>query len=94
MVTNLLRLPHKLASSMGDAPRITNTTTGQNMNQVLFRVGKSMELLSNRVWDPFPQGLMGKSMDLLEGLRSTMEGERELLLCFGRAKVRKKRQIY
>ena len=32
-------------------------------------------------------------MDLLVGLRSTMEGERELLLCFGRAEVRKKRQI-
>lgn len=31
-------------------------------------------------------------MDLLRGLRSTMEGERELLLCFGRAEVRKKRQ--
>ena len=31
-------------------------------------------------------------MDLLGGLRLTMEGERELLLCFGRAKVRKKRQ--
>ena len=35
-----------------------------------------MELLSNRVLDPFPQGLMEKSMDLLGGLRSTMEGER------------------
>ena len=35
---------------------------------------------------------MGKPMDLLEGLRSTMEGERELLLCFGCAEVRKKRQ--
>ena len=31
-------------------------------------------------------------MDLLRGLRSTMEGERELLLCFGHAEVRKKRQ--
>ena len=40
----------------------------------------------------FPQGLMGKSMDLLGTLRSTMEGERELLLYFGRPKVRKKRQ--
>ena len=26
---------------------------------------------------------MGKSMDLLEDLRSTMEGERELLFCLG-----------
>ena len=33
-------------------------------------------------------------MNLLEGLRSKMEGggERELLFCFGRAEVRKKRQ--
>ena len=36
-----------------------------------------MELLSNQVLDLFSQGLMGKTMDLLEGLRSTMEGERE-----------------
>ena len=38
---------------------------------------------------------MEKSMDLLGGLRSTMEceRERELLLYFGHAKVRKKRQI-
>ena len=36
-----------------------------------------MELLSNRVWDPFSQGLMEKSIDILESLRSTMEGERE-----------------
>ena len=35
---------------------------------------------------------MEKSIDLLGGLRSTMEGERELLLCFGHAEVRKKRQ--
>ena len=47
------------------------------MNQVLFRVGESMELLSNRVLDPFSQGLMGKSMDLLEGSRSLVEEERE-----------------
>ena len=31
-------------------------------------------------------------MDLLEGSRSTMEGEREAPFCFGRARVRKKRQ--
>ena len=47
------------------------------MNQVLFRVGKSMELQSNRVWDPLSSRIDGKSIDLLEGLRSTMEGERE-----------------
>ena len=53
MVTNLLELPHKLASSMGEAlaslepsSRVTNTTAGQNVNQVLFRVGESIELLS------------------------------------------------
>ena len=62
------------------------------MNQVLFRVGESMELLSNRVLDPFPSRIDGKSMDLLGGLRSTMkeERERELLICFGHAEVRKK----
>ena len=32
-------------------------------------------------------------MDLLEDLRSTMEGERELLFSFGRAQVRKKRLV-
>ena len=59
MVTNLPGLPHKLASSTGDALatrsqalRATNTNTGQNVNQVLFRVGESMEQLSNRVLDP------------------------------------------
>ena len=31
-------------------------------------------------------------MDLLEGSRSTMEGEREAPLYFGRAEVKKKRQ--
>ena len=36
---------------------------------------------------------MGKPMDLLEGLRSTMEGERELLLCFRCTQVRKKRLV-
>ena len=36
-----------------------------------------MELLSNQVLDPFSQGLMGKSMDLLEGSRSLVEEERE-----------------
>ena len=35
-----------------------------------------MELLSNRVLDPFSQGLMEKSMDLLEDLMSLMEVER------------------
>ena len=31
-------------------------------------------------------------MNLLEGSRSLMEGEREAPFCFGRARVRKKRQ--
>ena len=36
---------------------------------------------------------MEKSIDLLDGLRSTMEGERESsCFCFGRVEVRKKRQ--
>ena len=35
---------------------------------------------------------MGKSMDLLEGSRSTMEGEREAPFYFGQVRVRKKRQ--
>ena len=64
------------------------------MNQVLFRVEKSMELLSNRVWDPFSSRIDGKIKDLLEGLRSKMEGERELLLYFERAELRKKRRIF
>ena len=51
-----------------------------------------MELLSNQVLDHFSQGLMGKSMNLVEGSMSTMEGEREAPFCFGRARVRKKRQ--
>ena len=66
MVTNLSGMPHKLASS-GDAlaarsqaPRVTNTTADQNMNQVLLRVRESMELLSNRVLDPFPSRIDGK----------------------------------
>ena len=51
-----------------------------------------MELLSNRVLDPFPSRIDVKINGFAWGLRSTMEGERELLLCFGRAEVRKKRQ--
>ena len=39
---------------------VTNTTAGQNVNQVLFRVRESMELLSNRVLDPFSSGIDGK----------------------------------
>ena len=45
-----------------------------------------------KFWTLFSQGLMGKSMDLLEGSRSLMEGERESPFCFGRSEVRKKRQ--
>ena len=39
-----------------------------------------MELLSNRVLDPFLSMIDVKVMDLLEGSRSLMEGERERLL--------------
>ena len=35
---------------------------------------------------------MGKSMDLLEGLRSTMEGERELIFLFGHAGISRRRK--
>ena len=34
-----------------------------------------MELLSNRVLDPFPSRIDGKPMDLLGGSRSLMEEE-------------------
>ena len=47
------------------------------MNQVLFRVGESMELLSNRVLDPFRSRIDGEIDGFAWGLRSTMEGERE-----------------
>ena len=63
------------------------------MNQVLFRVGESMELISNRVLDPFPSRIDGEINGFVWGLRSTMEGERELLLYFERVEVRKKRHI-
>ena len=44
-----------------------------------------MELLSNRVLDPFLSRIDGESIDLLEGSRSLMEGqrERELIFYFG-----------
>ena len=61
------------------------------MNQVLFGVEESMELLSNRVWTLFSQELMEKSIDLLEGSRSTMEGGRDAPFYLGWAGVRKKR---
>ena len=49
-----------------------------------------MELLSNRVLDPFPSRIEEEVNGFAWGLRSTMEGERELLLHFGRAEVRKR----
>ena len=36
---------------------------------------------------------MEKSMDLLEGSRSLMEGERELLFYFGRARMSRRKKI-
>ena len=35
---------------------------------------------------------MGKSVDLVGGLRSTMEGERELLFLFGCARISRRRK--
>ena len=61
------------------------------MNQVLFRVWESMELLSNRVLDPYPTRIDGEingftcGLEINNGVR-----ERELLLCFECAEVRKK----
>ena len=85
MVTNLPGLPHKLASSTDDALparsqaiRATNTTAGQNMNQVLFRVGESIEMLSNRVFDPFPSKIDGEINGFVWGLEVNNGGrERE-----------------
>ena len=57
------------------------------MNQVLFRVGESMKLLSNRVLDPFPSRIDGEingfawGLEVNNGLR-----EIELLLYFGMLK--------
>jgi len=36
---------------------------------------------------------MGKLMDLLEGSRSLMERERELLFCFGRAGMSRRKKM-
>ena len=60
-----------------EAPRVTNTTVGQNVNQVLFRVRKSIELLSNQVLDPFSLRIDREIKEFAWGLRSTIEGERE-----------------
>ena len=54
-----------------------------------------MELLSNRVLDPFLSRIDGESIDLLEGSRSLMEGEREreFLFYFGRARMSRRKKI-
>ena len=52
------------------APRVTNTTTDQNVNQVLFRVEESMELLSNRVLDLFSSRIDGKINEFVETQQS------------------------
>ena len=52
-----------------------------------------MELLSNRVLDPFSQGLMGKSMDLLKDSMSLMEEERGLIFCFERVEMSRRKKI-
>ena len=52
-----------------------------------------MELLSNRVLDPFPSRIDGEINGFAWGLEVNNGGrEGELLLCFGYAEVRKKRQ--
>ena len=64
------------------------------MNQVLSRVEESMELLSNRVLDTFPSRIDREINGFAWGLEVNNGGrERELLLCFEHAEVRKKRQI-
>ena len=51
------------------------------MNQVLFEVGESMELLSNRVLDPFPSRIDGEINGFAWGLELNNGGrERERLL--------------
>ena len=63
------------------------------MNQVLFRVGESIELLSNRVLDPFASRIDGEINGFAWGFEVNNGGrKKELLLCFGHAEVRKKRQ--
>ena len=47
------------------------------MNQVLFRVWESMELLSNRLWDLFLLMIDGKSKGKDWELKVTNGGERE-----------------
>ena len=53
------------------------------MNQVLFRVWESMELLSNQVLDPFPT----MELKVNNGVRKRESS----CSVFGRAEVRKKR---
>ena len=51
-----------------------------------------MELLSNRVLDPYPSRIDGEINGFAWGLEvNNGERERELLLYFGHAEVRKKR---
>ena len=53
-----------------------------------------MELLSNRVLDPFPSRINGEIIRFAWGLEVNNGGrEKELLLYFERAEVRKKRQV-
>jgi hypothetical protein len=57
------------------------------MNQVLFRVEESVDLLSNRVWDLFLLRIDGKShKGKLESFRAPMEvRERGHLVTFGQS---------
>ena len=69
---------------------------GQNVNQVLFWVEKSMELLSNRVFNPFLSRIDGEINGFAWGLKVTNGGrerERELLFYFERAGMNKRKKI-
>ena len=52
-----------------------------------------MKLLSNQVLEHFLSKIDGEINGFAWGLRSIIEGERELLLYFEHAKTRKKRQM-
>ena len=62
------------------------------MNQVLFRVGESMQLLSNQVLDHYSSRIDGEINAFAWGLEVNNGGRESSYCCFGRARVRKKRQ--
>ena len=48
MAKSIINLPAR-----SQAPRVTNTTASQNVNQMLFRLWESVEMLSNHFWHLF-----------------------------------------